>query len=217
MRLIVLISLVLECIIIAASPTPLVEDQFSHIAKDVAMVMPITNELHREIERILSAFAASSNGENRATRDKELEAIFREGAAIRAAANEALHRHAGRVSKDELIEFQFILSAKIDDLLSARIGCLVERRAVAWAEHAECDPVTLLPNRAAFNRKLQGEVERSRRYRRELSLVLFDLDRFKSINDRFGHPEGDRMLAAVGSLLKSSLRRIDTVFRYGGD
>jgi diguanylate cyclase (GGDEF)-like protein len=94
---------------------------------------------------------------------------------------------------------------------------LVEERALAWAEQSECDPVTALPNRAGFNRKLRGEIERARRYRRELSVVLFDIDRFKSVNDRFGHPAGDRMLAEVASLLKSSLRQSDAVFRYGGD
>jgi diguanylate cyclase (GGDEF)-like protein len=194
-----------------------VEDQFSHIAKDVAMANPITNELHQEIERILSVFGAASNREDRATCDKEIETIFSEGAAIRLQANEALHRYVGRLRKDELIELQSILSAKLDEMLSAKIKRLVELRALAWAEQSECDPVTALPNRAAFNRKLRGEFERARRYRRELSVVLFDIDRFKSINDRFGHPEGDRMLALVASLLKSSLRQSDTVFRYGGD
>lgn len=200
----------------AATVIP-VEDQFLHIAKDVAMAKPITNELHQEIERILSAFGAASNSEDDATRDKEVETIFSEGAAIRLQMNEALHRHAGWVSKDELIELQSVLGAKLDEMLLARIKRLVEMRALAWAEQSECDPVTALPNRAAFNRRLCGEFVRARRYRRELSVVLFDIDRFKSINDRFGHPEGDRVLALVASLLKSSLRQSDTVFRYGGD
>jgi diguanylate cyclase (GGDEF)-like protein len=194
-----------------------VEDQFSHIVEDVAMAKPITSELHQEIERILSAFGAASNGEDHARSDEEVEKIFREIAAIRLEAAEALGRYAARVSKDELIERQSILSARLDELLSVRIKRLVEQRAQTWAEQSECDPVTALPNRAAFNRRLRGEVERARRYRRELSVVLFDIDRFKSINDRFGHPEGDRMLAVVAKLLKSSLRQSDAVFRYGGD
>src|SRR5262249_21180451 len=95
--------------------------QFSHIAKDVAMAGPITNVLHREIERILSAFGAAPDNEGRAAPDKEIEAIFREGAAVRLAANDALRRYAGRMSKDELIEFQSVLGAKLDELLSAEI------------------------------------------------------------------------------------------------
>lgn len=181
------------------------------------MAEPITNVLHREIERILSAFDAAPGNEDNARRDKEVEAIFREAAAARLAVNDVLRRHAERISKDELIELQAVLGASLNELLSAKIGRLVERRSLTWAEQSERDPVTALPNRTAFNRKLRGEIERARRYRRELSVVLFDIDRFKSINDRFGHPEGDRMLAAVASLLKSSMRQSDAVFRYGGD
>jgi diguanylate cyclase (GGDEF)-like protein len=181
------------------------------------MSEPITNVLHREIERILSAFGVASNDEDGATRDKEVEMIFREGAAIRLEANKALLQYAERISKDDLIELQSILGEKIDELLSAEIRRLVERRARAWAEQSERDPVTALPNRAAFNRRLSGEIERARRYHRELSVALFDIDHFKSVNDRFGHPAGDRMLAEVANLLKSSLRQSDAVFRYGGD
>jgi len=181
------------------------------------MAGPITKVLHQEIERILSAFDAASDSEDQTARDKEVEAIFREGAAARMAANDALRNYAGRMNKDELIDFQSVLGAKLDELLSAKVSRLVERRALAWAEQSESDPVTGLPNRAAFNRRLQGEIERARRYHRELSVVLFDIDRFKSVNDRFGHPAGDRMLAEVASLLKSSLRQSDAVFRYGGD
>jgi diguanylate cyclase (GGDEF)-like protein len=194
-----------------------VEDQFSHIAKDVAMSEPITNVLHLEVERILSAFGATSNNEDHTAHDEEVETIFRDCAAIRLVANDALRRYTERMSKNELIEFQSVLSAKLDELLSAKISSMVERRALAWAEQSECDPVTALPNRAAFDRRLRGEIERARRYRRELSVVLFDIDRFKSVNDRFGHPAGDRILAEVACLLKSSLRRSDAVFRYGGD
>lgn len=194
-----------------------VEDQFSHIAKDVAMAEPITNVLHQEVERILNAFGAASNIEAPTERDKEVETIFRDAAGIRMAANDALRRYAERMSKDELIEFQSVLSAKLDELLATEIRRLIERRALAWAEQSEYDPVTALPNRAAFNRKLRGEIERARRYHRGLSVVLFDIDRFKSVNDRFGHPAGDRILAEVAGVLKSSLRQSDAVFRYGGD
>src|SRR5262245_26491679 len=210
-----------ETIIAAVSDDPnddhAVEDQFLHIAKDVAMAESITNVLHQKIERILSAFGAASNNEDNATSDKEIEAIFREAAAARLAANDAIRRYAGRMSMEELIELQAVLGAKLDELLSAKIGRLVERRSLDWAEQSEYDSVTALPNRAAFNRRLRGEIERARRYCRELSVVLFDIDRFKSVNDRFGHPEGDRLLAEVASLLKSSLRQSDAVFRYGGD
>jgi len=180
------------------------------------MAVPITQLLHQELERILKAPGAAPDEENR-TRDEEIETIFRDGAAIRMAANDAARRYAEQMSKDELIEFQAVLSAKLDELLSTKIRRLFGQRARALSEQAECDPVTELPNRAAFNRRLRDELERARRYRRELSVVLFDVDRFKSVNDQFGHPAGDHILARVASILKSSLRQSDAVFRHGGD
>jgi diguanylate cyclase (GGDEF)-like protein len=121
------------------------------------------------------------------------------------------------MGKDELIEFQTALNERLDEWLSAKINDLIGQRERAVAEQSERDPVTALPNRAAFNRKLHDEFERARRYRRELSVVLFDVDGFKSVNDLFGHPAGDRILAQVANVLKSSLRQSDVVFRYGGD
>jgi len=180
------------------------------------MAVPITQIWHQELERILNASGVAPDDENR-TRDEEIETIFRDGAAMRMAANDAFRRYAEWMSKNELIEFQSVLSAKLDELLSAKISNLFGQRSRALSEQAECDPVTELPNRAAFNRRLRDEIERARRYRRELSVVLFDVDRFKSVNDQFGHPAGDHTLARVASILKSSLRQSDAVFRYGGD
>src|SRR5262245_50196482 len=111
-----------------------VVDQFLHIAKDVAMAEPITNVLNQEIGRILSAFGAAPNGEDSAARDEEVETIFREAAAARLAANDAIRRYTGRIGKDELIELQTVLGARLDKLLSAKIGRMVEQRSLAWAE-----------------------------------------------------------------------------------
>src|SRR5918992_403011 len=61
------------------------------------------------------------------------------------------------------------------------------------------------------------EVARARRYRGRLSLVLFDLDRFKEINDRDGHPEGDRLLRAFAAALNGTARLTDVLGRLGGD
>ncbi|MCI0390947.1 MAG: GGDEF domain-containing protein [Acidobacteria bacterium] len=181
------------------------------------MTFPITNILNQELERILNAPGAALYDESQPARDKGVETIFRDCAAMRLAATEALRRYAKQMSKDELIGFQATLSERLDEWLSTKINNLIERRERALAEQSERDPVTALPNRAAFNRKLHDEFERARRYRRELSIVLFDVDGFKSVNDLFGHPAGDRILAQVASGLKSSLRQSDVVFRYGGD
>jgi diguanylate cyclase (GGDEF)-like protein len=73
-----------------------------------------------------------------------------------------------------------------------------------------------------FNRKhalevMDGELRRSRRSKLPLSLLMFDLDRFKDINDRFGHLCGDAVLAAVGQQMTAALRGSDLKCRYGGE
>ena len=79
------------------------------------------------------------------------------------------------------------------------------------------DAVTQLPNRAAFDRHLTLECQRAQRSGHSVAVVLFDVDHFKQINDRFGHAAGDAVLHAVGQCLRRSLRSYDMVARYGGD
>ena len=79
------------------------------------------------------------------------------------------------------------------------------------------DALTSLPNRGYFDHQLQQEFERAVRFRRPLSVVMADLDHFKSINDRFSHAAGDDVLRVVARLMKTSVRSIDTVARYGGE
>ena len=79
------------------------------------------------------------------------------------------------------------------------------------------DPLTGLLNRRALSELIGGEVIRSRRYDRKLSILLFDLDRFKRINDNYGHLIGDLVLKEFSALLLRELRQIDTVGRYGGE
>jgi diguanylate cyclase (GGDEF)-like protein len=82
---------------------------------------------------------------------------------------------------------------------------------------AHHDPLTRLLNRRAFVKRLDGEVERSRRYGRSFGLVIADLDDFKQLNDRYGHAVGDEALVAFANVLSESLRKPDDPFRIGGD
>jgi diguanylate cyclase (GGDEF)-like protein/PAS domain S-box-containing protein len=79
------------------------------------------------------------------------------------------------------------------------------------------DGLTGLYNQRFFYQSLSDEMVRAQRYDRPLSLICFDLDRFKACNDRFGHLEGDNILRQVGDLLRKRTRRSDMAFRYGGD
>jgi two-component system cell cycle response regulator len=79
------------------------------------------------------------------------------------------------------------------------------------------DSLTGLHNRRYFEQRLLQEVQRARRYQRELSLLLIDLDEFRSCNESWGHAYGDLVLIEVARLLTSACRRTDLVARYGGE
>jgi diguanylate cyclase (GGDEF)-like protein len=82
---------------------------------------------------------------------------------------------------------------------------------------ADLDALTNLHNRRYFHETLAREATRAHRYDRRLSLVVFDIDDFKAINDRIGHLAGDGVLAAVAERLQSAVRGADIPCRVGGD
>lgn len=79
------------------------------------------------------------------------------------------------------------------------------------------DPLTGIANRQGMITKLQQEYERSLRNSEPCSIGMIDFDRFKHINDTFGHQVGDKVLHFAGQYLAASLRRYDSIFRYGGE
>lgn len=91
---------------------------------------------------------------------------------------------------------------------------LAERRLV---ELAATDPLTRVYNRSAFYSLAEIELGRAKRYKRDLAMILFDIDHFKQINDTFGHRAGDQMLETLADQCRSNLRSSDIIGRYGGE
>lgn len=84
-------------------------------------------------------------------------------------------------------------------------------------QQSRADPMTGVPNRRAFDERLQVELKRFGRHPQPTTLLLWDIDRFKRINDSFGHRAGDRVLREVAQCLASRLRAGDLVARVGGE
>jgi diguanylate cyclase (GGDEF)-like protein len=82
---------------------------------------------------------------------------------------------------------------------------------------ADHDPLTRLANRRAFMGRLELETSRARRYGTSFALVVCDLDGFKFVNDRYGHPAGDEALERVADVLRDVVRSSDGAYRLGGD
>lgn len=88
---------------------------------------------------------------------------------------------------------------------------------VKLKELASTDELTSLYNRRYFDIRLIEETSRSDRYKQELSLIMIDFDDFKQHNDAYGHQTGDKLLREMAQLIRTSVRKSDVVFRYGGD
>ena len=99
-------------------------------------------------------------------------------------------------------------------LLRDELELEADRRLLHMATY---DALTGLLNRNAILRELAREHERARRYNRDLSVLMIDLDHFKQINDNWGHPAGDRVLAIMGRILRNAVRTCDHAGRYGGE
>jgi diguanylate cyclase (GGDEF)-like protein len=111
-----------------------------------------------------------------------------------------------------------------DTLQALRVFANQAAAAIVTSAHlrelrflADHDPLTRLLNRRAFVDRLEGEVARALRYDRTFALVVGDLDDFKELNDRLGHPAGDDALQHFARTLQGALRRGDEAFRIGGD
>ncbi len=98
----------------------------------------------------------------------------------------------------------------------ARVAVL-QARLRALAAQAITDPLTGAFNRRQLYVALAAAVERRHRAIERASLLLIDIDRFKAINDAFGHAEGDRILKALVTLIATRFRKLDLVFRIGGE
>jgi len=104
--------------------------------------------------------------------------------------------------------------------VNARLARTVRRltRDISQIRHfATHDPLTGLPNRALLSDRLAQAFAHATRYRERVMLLVVDLDRFKLVNDMYGHGVGDEVLRQVAARLRACVRACDTVCRYGGD
>ena len=94
---------------------------------------------------------------------------------------------------------------------------ILQNRVRVLEEQAITDPLTGAFNRRQMQITLAAAVERRRRSGERASILLFDIDRFKDINDALGHAEGDRVLTSLVALVGQRMRKLDALFRSGGE
>ncbi|MFQ5714572.1 MAG: diguanylate cyclase [Candidatus Scalinduaceae bacterium] len=110
------------------------------------------------------------------------------------------------------------LSRAINNTIEkAQLKAEAKKAQARMAEMSTMDELTKLANRRYFMEALEGELERARRYKTEMMLVIMDMDHFKKINDTYGHLAGDMVLSEIGRELKEHIRYNDLACRYGGE
>lgn len=144
-------------------------------------------------------------------RDGELKG--EEAVLLSERLNRAEKRMAGRLS-----DIRDLVSS-FDSMITAVNGHIDERRAVEGQlmRVAVTDELTQAYNRSKFEEIIGREMERSSRLKQPLSVIIFDIDRFKMINDSFGHLTGDDVLRTLAALARESIRDTDYLVRWGGE
>lgn len=146
--------------------------------------------------------------------------------AIQSGSQAPIIMLTGQTDRD--IDLAAMQAGAADYLIKGRIDGQLLDRAIRYAQErsrllkeirelAVHDALTGAYNRREFNRFLDYELDRSRRYKRLLSFVLMDIDYFKNVNDRYGHQVGDEVLKQVSQVAHSHSRTSDLLARYGGD
>jgi len=126
------------------------------------------------------------------------------------------------------IDIEAMNAGALDYLVKGEISPAILERSIRYAlklsdtlaelrRLATHDALTGMLNRREFNRILAEETERASRFGRSFSLVMLDLDHFKSVNDRYGHPAGDAVLVEIAARILSGLRQVDRAARVGGE
>lgn len=158
------------------------------------------------------------------TRDRELAQQLKEEIAHARRAEEQARvetkRHKATLARqdefaDNLMKAQRELRKKSDELEEANrqledVNAKLERLSTI-------DELTQLYNRRYFQENFPREVHRAMRYHHNLTVMMMDLDHFKSVNDSYGHQAGDEVLRIVGRVLTHQLRETDLIARYGGE
>jgi diguanylate cyclase len=190
------------------------------------------NDLDRYLQGVAADQAAASAGSARveqamAAEMRGIHSNVREATSLdqlKAAVHErleALHTH---LDENRRIEQQ--RRAQLDERLNHMTSRLkaVEQESTHLRAHlrqrrveAMRDPLTGIANRLAFEERLAREYARCKRHGHPLSLLVLDVDHFKSINDGYGHKAGDRALKLIARQLRGNLRESDFLGRYGGE
>lgn len=161
-------------------------------------------------DEILKHTAISGRDERRRWNDMPVESLL--PTKLDAPSAEPTLRTDGTIDCSPIFE-----DGNLVGLITGGDALISWNRVAPLLNRATSDPVTGLPNRYGFERRLHEELNRARRLHSSVAVVLSDVDHFKNVNDTHGHTTGDAMLRAMATCLNDSLRSYDFAARFGGD
>jgi diguanylate cyclase (GGDEF)-like protein len=163
---------------------------------------------------------AARHGRERARQHLDVRDLMREYQFLRQHIFLYLHEHAAQLAGLDLGDMMDIcrrVGLAIDEAMCETLSAFVEEKTGGLRHLSRTDSLTGLYNHRTFYERLGEELQRATRYGAPLSIVLIDLDDFKTVNDTGGHQFGDSLLIRCAELLRYELRQTDIICRYGGD
>lgn len=217
----------------------LVRSYMGHLVREQDQVTTFAREVGRnliDVEKHLMTYlkstkdSQSANSEFHQTLGGQMEGI-RESFVIGQSINEikgfvfaklaVIRNVIDNKAKEDAVRYEKACS-EIEELqknirtMKKEIGQAKERTKSLERE-VLLDSLTGIHNRRAYEQRIMEEMQRYRRYQQTFSLILFDVDRFKDLNDRFGHRAGDKCLKEIINRIKLCIRNTDFLARYGGE
>ena len=181
--------------------------------KRLTEVLEQSEHIHVQIKQSTEELSSVSTGLEHALANNDPLA----GVKTALDKNEALMRQL-QDSSEKLTAVNQALQIEIRDrsMVDHQLAAAVEQEEGSRSA-ALHDQLTGLPNRVLFSDRLEHGIAQAKRHRWVLAVMFVDLDKFKSINDTYGHQVGDAVLQAVAMRLKRTTRKDDTISRFGGD
>lgn len=199
--------------VLKAPPLETVLSQSEQVKKKIEECAQELASVNKVLKQEVTERLPLEQVEEALNKSEEVEDKIQECADDLSLVNSALAEEVRERKKLErkLAVSQIELAGTQAELSDTQIE---EKRARHLAFH---DVVTGLPNRSLFDDRLKNALAQARRHEWRLAVMFIDLDKFKNINDSFGHDAGDEVLKIVSERLRSSVRGEDTVGRHGGD
>jgi diguanylate cyclase (GGDEF)-like protein len=194
------------------------------VTKEAALVVIYGHDLGRKHD--LSQATVTIGRSSRSDLQVDQESVSRAHARILNTGKTIILRDLGSTNgtyvNDELID-EYVLRDGDFIKIGRTIFKFLSGSNIETAYHEEIyrlttvDGLTQIFNKRYFLETLEREISRAHRYHRDVTLILFDIDHFKSVNDTFGHLAGDTVLKQLAQVIRGRIRREDIMARYGGE